>query len=72
MLGKAHSKLGPKAEALLMDVKEINRLIFILLNSNCVQFYESIIALRESGSVGPMQDVVNDYSVFRYADPDTQ
>ena len=50
LLGKAHNKLGPKAEALLMDVREINRLMFILLNSNCIQFYESVVSLRESGS----------------------
>ena len=50
LLGKAHSKLGPKAEALLMDVKEINRLIYILLNSNCITFYEAVLNLRETGS----------------------
>ena len=71
ILGKSYSKLGLKAEAMLLDVKEINRLIYILLNSNCVTFYECLMNLRLFGSGVKASEVENKFSIFRFCDPDT-
>ena len=59
ILGKSYKKIGPKAEAMLLDVKEINRLIYILLNSNVVTFYECLVNLRLFGSGATANDTEN-------------
>ena len=72
ILGKSYSKIGPKAEAMLLDVKEVNRLIYVLLNSNCVTFYECLVNLRIFGSGVNASEVENKFSIFRFCDPDTE
>ena len=57
---------------MLLDVKEINRLIYLLLNSNCITFYESLTNLRLHGSGVNANEIENKFSTFRFSDPDTE
>ena len=45
-LGNVIQKLGQKVRALLRNVTDVKRLIWTLLNSDCVSFYSSLTDLR--------------------------
>lgn len=66
VLGPTFGKLGVKAQQLMKNVQDIKRLIWTLLNSDCVQFYSSLADLRTFESIN-----VSEFSIFKMCDNDT-
>ena len=61
LMGKRFIQLGPKARSLIRNVSEINRLIWLLFNSDCVSFWTYLNDLRSN--------VIEDsFSIFSYCD----
>lgn len=64
LLGKNFVYLGQKAKALLRNVAEIKRMLWLLLNSDSVNFYVYLTDLRSN-------DIDEAFSIFKFADEDT-
>lgn len=65
LIGRNLGILGNKAKCLLNNVYDIQRLIWFLLNYDCVHFYNFFIDLRSS------TDYQEAFSIFRYCDTET-
>lgn len=61
LMGKRFLQLGPKARSLMRNVSEINRLIWLLFNSDCVSFWTYINDLRSNV-------FEENFSIFSYCD----
>lgn len=64
LLGKNFTYIGAKTKALLRNVNEVKRLMWLLFNGDCVSFYSFLNDLRFSGSD-------EHFSIFTFCDDDT-
>lgn len=64
MMGKNFVYLGYKAKALLRNIAEIKRMMWLLLNQDCVAFYIYLNDLRTN-------DLNESFSIFKYCDEET-
>lgn len=71
VLGKMLSKLGVKVRMLLKNISDIKRLIWTLLNSDCVTFYSHLSDLRTFDSVNTAEQDLFSFSIFKMCDNDT-
>lgn len=63
-LGKSFVYIGAKAKSLLRNIGEINRMIWLLLNMDCIVFYNYLTDLRTG-------DLHENFSIFKYCDEGT-
>ena len=71
VLGQNYSKLGAKVKMLVKNVAEIKRLIWTLLNADCVQFHSQLIDLRTFDTVKDNERELFSFSIFKMCDNDT-
>ena len=71
VLGKMLNKLGFKARCLLRNVVDIKRLIWTLLNADCVTFYQHLSDLRTFDSMNSAEQDLYSFSIFKMCDNDT-
>jgi hypothetical protein len=57
-----------KPRAMVQNIKDIRRLLWTLLNSDCVQFFTFLTDLR---SAEFQNDGLSSFSIFRYSDDET-
>lgn len=70
-LGQQFSKLGRKAKVLLQNINDIKRMIWNLLNSDCVSFYSHLADLRTFETYTSTNGDIHDFSIFKMCDNDT-
>ena len=68
IFGVNYCYTSAKLRTMVENIKEIRRLIWILLNSDCVTFFTVLTDIRSSDSV----DGNCKFSIFRYCDANTQ
>ena len=66
ILGPTFGKLGVKAQQLFKNIHDIKRLMWTLLNSDCVAFHTSLTDLRTFESINERE-----FSIFKMCDNDT-
>lgn len=68
MLGRVFMRLPFKAKAMVNDIQEIRKMIWLLLNADCVQFYVVLADLRTAEF---HMDTFSSFSIFKYTDDET-
>ena len=64
MMGKNFVYLGVKARSLLRNIQDIKKMMWLLVNQDCVVFYNYLNDLRSN-------DVSESFSIFKYCDEET-
>eukprot|EP00347_Sterkiella_histriomuscorum_P024144 403332158 len=64
MMGKNYVYLGQKANQLIQNIRDIKKLMWLLLNQDCVNFYYNLNDLRTNENA-------NNFSIFKYSDEET-
>lgn len=64
MMGKNFVYLGVKARSLLRNIQDIKKMMWLLVNQDCVVFFNYLNDLRSN-------DLSESFSIFKYCDEET-
>ena len=71
VLGPAFPQLGIKGRMMLKNIQDVKRLIYLLLNSDCIYFWSSLSDLRSFESMREDDQSMMSFSIFRICDTET-